>query len=69
MDEAIKQLETEKPHLAEIAMLRYFTGLSVEETAAVLGVSPSTFAREWRFAVRLAGPAIGRLVTRGRDRR
>ena len=50
VDEAIKKLETEKPHLAEIAMLRYFTGLSVEETAAVLGVSPSTLAREWRFA-------------------
>ena len=50
VDEAIQQLQAEKPHLAEIAMLRYFAGLSADETAAVLGVSPSTLAREWRFA-------------------
>lgn len=50
VDEAIRELQAEKPHLAEIAMLRYFAGLSVDETAAVLGVSASTLAREWRFA-------------------
>ena len=63
VDEAIQQLQTEKPHLAEIAMLRYFAGLSVDETAAVLGVSASTLAREWRFArawlVRRLGKAMG----------
>jgi len=50
VDEAIQQLETEKPHLAEIARLRYFVGLSADETAAVLGISASTLTREWRFA-------------------
>jgi RNA polymerase sigma factor (TIGR02999 family) len=50
VDEAIRKLQAEKPHLAEIAMLRYFAGLSVEETASVLGISASTLAREWRFA-------------------
>jgi RNA polymerase sigma factor (TIGR02999 family) len=50
VDEAIQKLQADKPHLAEIAMLRYFAGLSVEETAAVLEISPSTLAREWRFA-------------------
>jgi RNA polymerase sigma factor (TIGR02999 family) len=50
VDEAIQQLQAEKPHLAEIAMLRYFAGLSTDETAAVLGISASTLAREWRFA-------------------
>jgi RNA polymerase sigma factor (TIGR02999 family) len=50
VDEAIQQLQTEKPHLAEIAMLRYFAGLSADETAAVLEMSASTVAREWRFA-------------------
>jgi RNA polymerase sigma factor (TIGR02999 family) len=50
VDEAIHKLQAEKPHLAEIAMLRYFAGLSVDETASVLGVSASTVAREWRFA-------------------
>jgi RNA polymerase sigma factor (TIGR02999 family) len=50
VDEAIQKLQSEKPHLAEIAMLRFFAGLSTDETAAVLGVSASTLAREWRFA-------------------
>jgi RNA polymerase sigma factor (TIGR02999 family) len=50
VDEAIQKLQAEKPHLAEIAMLRYFAGLSVDETASVLGMSASTLAREWRFA-------------------
>ena len=50
VDEAIQQLQAEKPHLAEIAMLRYFAGLSTDETAAVLGISVSSLAREWRFA-------------------
>src|SRR5438552_11905654 len=36
VDEAILKLQAEKPHLAEIAMLRYFAGLSTDETAAVL---------------------------------
>jgi RNA polymerase sigma factor (TIGR02999 family) len=50
VDEAIQKLQTERPHLAEIAMLRFYAGLNVDETAAVLDVSPSTLAREWRFA-------------------
>jgi RNA polymerase sigma factor (TIGR02999 family) len=50
VDEAIEKLQAEKPHLAEIAMLRYFVGLSVDEAAAVLGISASTVARDWRFA-------------------
>ncbi|MFO0824558.1 MAG: ECF-type sigma factor [Gemmataceae bacterium] len=50
VDEAIQKLQAEKPHLAEIAMLRFYTGLTVDETAAVLNTSPSTLAREWRFA-------------------
>jgi RNA polymerase sigma factor (TIGR02999 family) len=50
VDEAIQKLQAEKPHLAEIAMLRYFAGLSADETAVVLGMSASTLAREWRFA-------------------
>jgi len=50
LDEAIEQLRAEKPHLAEVVLLRYFTGLSVEETADVVGRSVSTVTREWRFA-------------------
>jgi RNA polymerase sigma factor (TIGR02999 family) len=50
LDEAIGQLQTERPHLAEVVQLRYYTGLSVEETADVVGRSVSTVTREWRFA-------------------
>jgi RNA polymerase sigma factor (TIGR02999 family) len=50
MDEAIRRLETEKPELAEVVMLRYYTGLTFEETADVVGRSVSTLKREWRFA-------------------
>jgi RNA polymerase sigma factor (TIGR02999 family) len=50
LDEAIQLLQAERPQLAEIVMLRYYTGLSVEETAGVVGRSVSTVVREWRFA-------------------
>jgi RNA polymerase sigma factor (TIGR02999 family) len=49
VDEAIQKLQAERPDLAEIAHLRYYSGLSTEETAEVLGVSVSTLKREWRF--------------------
>jgi len=50
LDEAIEQLRAEKPHLAEVVQLRYYTGLSVAETADVVGRSVSTVVRKWRFA-------------------
>jgi RNA polymerase sigma factor (TIGR02999 family) len=50
LDEAISQLQLEDVRLAEIVMLRYYSGLTVEETALVLGVSVSTLTRDWRYA-------------------
>jgi len=50
LDEAVTQLQAEEPHLAEIVMLRYYTGLTVEETAAVVGESDRTVYRDWRRA-------------------
>jgi len=50
LDEAIERLRAEKPHLAEVVLLRYYTGLSVEETADVIGRSISSVTRDWRFA-------------------
>jgi RNA polymerase sigma factor (TIGR02999 family) len=50
LDDAIQQLDADDAHLAEVVRLRYYTGLSVEETAGVLGVSVSTLKRDWRFA-------------------
>jgi len=50
LDEAIRGLQAEEPRLAETVLLRYYTGLSVEETAVVVGRSESTVKREWRQA-------------------
>lgn len=50
LDEAIKKLEAAKPHLAEIVMLRFYAGLSIEDTAGAVERSASTVKREWRFA-------------------
>jgi RNA polymerase sigma factor (TIGR02999 family) len=50
LDEAIQQLQAEDAQLAEIVQLRYYIGLSVEETASVVGVSISTLKRDWRYA-------------------
>jgi RNA polymerase sigma factor (TIGR02999 family) len=50
LDEAVNALRAEEPHLAELVLLRYYTGLSVEETAGVVGRSVSTVTREWRQA-------------------
>lgn len=50
LDDAIQTLQSREPRLAEIVLLRYYTGLSVEETAAVVGRSESTVKREWRQA-------------------
>lgn len=50
VDEAVKKLEQKDLRKAEVVLLRYFTGLTVVETAEVLGVSPRTVDNEWRFA-------------------
>jgi RNA polymerase sigma factor (TIGR02999 family) len=50
IDRALQDLERFDPDQAKIVELRFFGGMTVEETGAVLGVSPSTVKREWAFA-------------------
>lgn len=50
LDDAITQLRAFDSRLGEVVMLRYFTGLSVEETAAALETSPRTVKRDWSVA-------------------
>ncbi len=50
LDEALGRLETENPRRAQVVMLRYFAGLSVEETAAAMDLSPATIKNEWTVA-------------------
>jgi RNA polymerase sigma factor (TIGR02999 family) len=50
LDEALRSLEQTDARKARAIELRYFAGLTVEETAAVLSVSPATIHRELRMA-------------------
>jgi RNA polymerase sigma factor (TIGR02999 family) len=50
LDRALQELEAIDPDQARIVELRFFGGLTVEETAAVVGVSPSTVKRDWALA-------------------
>ena len=49
-DRALDRLETVDAELARIVALRAFGGLTIEEAAHVLSVSPSTAERDWRTA-------------------
>ena len=48
--EALDRLEQHDPRKTEVVMLRYFAGLTVDETAEALGVSPRTVDSDWSFA-------------------
>jgi RNA polymerase sigma factor (TIGR02999 family) len=50
LDEALRRLEQMNPRQSRIVELRYFGGLSVEETAEALGVSAITVKRDWATA-------------------
>jgi RNA polymerase sigma factor (TIGR02999 family) len=50
LDDALKTLATFDQQKARMVELRYFGGLSIEETADVLGVTPTTIKRHWRLA-------------------
>lgn len=50
LDEAIARFERVDPQAASVVRLRYFAGLSVEQTAEALGISEPTVKRSWAFA-------------------
>src|SRR2546423_11890468 len=50
LDDALKTLAAIDPRQSEIVELRFFGGMSIEETAEFLQVSPGTVARDWTFA-------------------
>ncbi len=50
LDAALDELEALDPRQAKVVELRYFVGLSIEETAAVLDLSAATVKREWSVA-------------------
>lgn len=50
LDEALKALAALDPKQAEVVELRFFAGLTVEETAEVMGISPATVKRWWALS-------------------
>jgi RNA polymerase sigma factor (TIGR02999 family) len=50
VDEALKRLHVLSPRQAQIAEMRYFAGLAVEEVAEAISVSPRTVKRDWAIA-------------------
>jgi RNA polymerase sigma factor (TIGR02999 family) len=50
LDEALEKLAEVDPQKARLVELRYFAGLTGEETAEVLGISPTTADRHWAYA-------------------
>jgi RNA polymerase sigma factor (TIGR02999 family) len=50
LDQALDRLAAIDPQHARIVELRYFAGLTIEETSEALGISPATVKREWTFA-------------------
>jgi RNA polymerase sigma factor (TIGR02999 family) len=50
LDDALTTLAQADPRKSQVVELRYFGGLSVEETAEALQVSPDTVTRDWRLA-------------------
>ena len=50
LDEALARLSADEPDRAGVVKLRYFAGLSVEQTSEILGISPTTVKRYWAYA-------------------
>jgi RNA polymerase sigma-70 factor, ECF subfamily len=50
LDEALSRLSSLDPRQSKVVELRFFAGLSEDETATVLGISPRTVKRDWRMA-------------------
>jgi RNA polymerase sigma-70 factor, ECF subfamily len=50
LDETLERLAEVDPRKSQIVELRFFGGLSIEETAEVLAVSPGTVMRDWTLA-------------------
>jgi RNA polymerase sigma factor (TIGR02999 family) len=60
LDEALTRLAAMDPDQARIVELRYFAGMTLDHTAATLGISPATVSREWTVARRWLRRELGR---------
>lgn len=59
LDAALTRFEAIEPQKAELVKLRYFAGLTIEEAAEALGISPATAKRHWAYSKAWLLQAIG----------
>jgi RNA polymerase sigma factor (TIGR02999 family) len=50
LNEALERLAAQQPSIAQLVKLKYFAGLTMDQTAACLGISPRTAHRQWIYA-------------------
>lgn len=62
LDTALQELAKLDPRKAQVVELRFFAGLSVEETAVVLKVSPQTVLRDWKLSKTWLAREMGRAI-------
>jgi RNA polymerase sigma factor (TIGR02999 family) len=60
LDEALTRLAAAKPAVAELVKLRFFAGLTMDEAAHALGISPATAYRHWNYAQAWLFRAMGK---------
>ncbi|WP_152054429.1 sigma-70 family RNA polymerase sigma factor [Tautonia marina] len=65
LDEALTRLRAEDPRAAELVTLRVFSGMTIEEVAQVLAISPRTANRTWAYARAWLGRELGALGPEG----
>jgi RNA polymerase sigma-70 factor (ECF subfamily) len=63
LDDALRKLAERDPQQSRIVELRFFAGLTVEETALVVDISPATVKRDWS----MARAWLSRQIKRGKD--
>ncbi len=66
LDDALGELERLDPQQSRVIELRYFVGLSIEETAEVMSISTATVKREWSTARAWLFRELGRTGDRAR---
>ena len=68
LDDALKQLAEVDERKSKVVELKFFGGLSIEETAETLGVSPGTVMRDWTLAKAWLIRAVSKIGVLGRFR-
>ena len=65
LDQALRDLARSSPAAAQVVELRFFAGLNVDETSAVLEIGRATVIRRWRFARAWLNMALAPIVVDG----